>query len=191
MTRLYLIRHAHADWSPDEQRPLSAQGQRDAARVAAQLAPLLANRPLAAIYASPYRRAIETVQPLASLCRLAIETDDDLRERHLGRFDGAFAAAVAATWRDPHFRHANGESNAEAQARGLRVLRAILARHVGQAVAIGTHGNLMALLMQAFDPSIGFDFWQALSMPDVYELRLDAAGRGTFVRVWHDSAVSN
>ena len=34
MAIIYLIRHAHIFWTPDENRPLSAQGSRDAIRVA-------------------------------------------------------------------------------------------------------------------------------------------------------------
>ena len=57
MTVFYLIRHAHATWTPDENRPLSERGQQDALRVA----DLLGGQPIAAIYASTMRRAQQTV----------------------------------------------------------------------------------------------------------------------------------
>ena len=34
MPILYFVRHAHSSWTPDEMRPLSAQGFEDASRVA-------------------------------------------------------------------------------------------------------------------------------------------------------------
>ena len=46
---MYLVRHAHAHWTPDEDRPLSARGRRDAERVAG----VLCAYPIIALYASP------------------------------------------------------------------------------------------------------------------------------------------
>ena len=39
-TTFLLVRHAHAEWVPNEMRPLSVKGSRDAERVARILAPL-------------------------------------------------------------------------------------------------------------------------------------------------------
>ncbi|MGC9357594.1 MAG: SixA phosphatase family protein, partial [Anaerolineae bacterium] len=59
MAVFYLIRHAHAEWVPDEQRSLSPQGQRDARCVAN----LLSGYPITCLCSSPFRRAMETVSP--------------------------------------------------------------------------------------------------------------------------------
>ena len=58
---LFLVRHAHSDYGPDEMRALSESGQRAAQRVA----DLLEDRGVAVIVSSPYTRAVQTVQPLA------------------------------------------------------------------------------------------------------------------------------
>ena len=58
---LFLVRHAHSDYGPDEMRPLSESGHRAAQRVA----DLLEDRGVAMIVSSPYTRAVQTVQPLA------------------------------------------------------------------------------------------------------------------------------
>jgi 2,3-bisphosphoglycerate-dependent phosphoglycerate mutase len=76
-----------------------------------------------------------------------------------------------------------GESNAAAQRRGAAVIREVLDRHPAQQVVVGTHGNLLALILRQFDPSVGFAFWQALTMPDVYRLEVDA-GHAEFRRLW-------
>ena len=47
----------------------------------------------------------------------------------------------------------------------------IVAAHPGQQIVIGTHGNLLALILQRYDPSVGFTFWSKLAMPDAYRLR--------------------
>ena len=98
MTRLFLVRHAHADWEPDEGRPLSGRGRRDAVRVAE----LLAAADVAGIYSSPARRAMETVEPLAERVRLGPIPIHDLRERELPvQRAGEFEAVVRGSWLKP------------------------------------------------------------------------------------------
>jgi broad specificity phosphatase PhoE len=180
VTVLYLVRHAHADWAPDEDRPLSAQGCVDAQGVADLLQPV----PISAVYSSPFRRARDTVAPLAERLGLPIHEIDDLRERELGTVPaGGFMVAVKATWEDPTLAFPGGEPNAAAQRRGVAVIQGLLDRHPGQQIAIGTHGNLLALILQRFDPSVGFAFWQLLTMPDVYRLE-EEGDRVTRDRLW-------
>jgi 2,3-bisphosphoglycerate-dependent phosphoglycerate mutase len=182
-TVFYLVRHAHADWTPDENRPLSHQGVRDACRVA----DLLQQRPIGAIYASPMRRARQTVAPLAARLGLPVQVEPGLQERRLGggpELD--FLQGVEATWRDPLLAHPGGESNATAQQRGLAVVRRLQERHAEAQVVLATHGNLLALILQGFDPAIDLAFWKSLTMPDVYALCLGQAGETTIERLWRD-----
>jgi 2,3-bisphosphoglycerate-dependent phosphoglycerate mutase len=169
MTVFYLVRHAHADWRPGEERPLSARGQQDARRVARALALY----PITALYSSPACRARQTIAPLAARLGLPLHVVPELYERRLsgGRVDD-FLEAVRATWADPCFVFPGGEPNAAAQERAVELLETLLARHAGEHVVLSTHGNLLALLLQHFDPAVDFDFWQSLTMPDVYQLAL-------------------
>ena len=80
MSVFYLVRHAHADWTPDENRPLSARGHIGSDRVS----DVLHQFPITAIYSSPARRAHQTVAPLATQLGLPIHTVSELRERQLG-----------------------------------------------------------------------------------------------------------
>jgi len=80
---LFLVRHAKAGsrsgWvGPDEARPLS-KGGRDQAE---SLMRTLAERPIRRILSSPYRRCVETVQPLATKLGLRVEEHDALAEDH-------------------------------------------------------------------------------------------------------------
>jgi 2,3-bisphosphoglycerate-dependent phosphoglycerate mutase len=180
MIVLYLVRHAHANWSPDEERTLSARGYANAERVGT----LLCGFPIVAVYSSPYRRARETVEPLAAHLGLPIYEIDNLRERELGTAPtDSFVTAVQATWEDPSFTWPGGESNTAAQRRGVAVVHDLLDRHPEQQVAIGTHGNLLALILQHFDPSVGFSFWRSLTMPDVYGVRVNAT-TAVVQRLW-------
>jgi 2,3-bisphosphoglycerate-dependent phosphoglycerate mutase len=38
---------------------------------------------------------------------------------------------------------------------------------------VGSHGNLIALILQAFEPRIDFAFWEAMPTPAVYWLEHD------------------
>ena len=162
---LYLVRHAHADYSPDEMRGLSPAGRAAARR----LADILAGRRIAHIYSSPYTRAVETVQPLAERCGLTIQVEHDLRERHLspGPLDD-FERWLAATWRDFDLAYPGGESSAAAQARVTRAIYRIAVDVEGRSVAIASHGNALALFLRTLDSAVDYDFWTRMSMPDVY-----------------------
>ena len=183
LTVFYLVRHAHADWSLDEMRPLSERGQTDALRVAILLAPY----PVSAITSSPSRRAIETVSPLATRLGLVVGEDPDIRERTLSRAPvhvTEFRNAVRATWQDPTCAYRDGEPNSAAQRRGVAVVERLAAGSPGGHFVLGTHGNLLALILQHFDPSVDFDFWAAMTMPDVYRLNLSHSGHATWDHLW-------
>jgi 2,3-bisphosphoglycerate-dependent phosphoglycerate mutase len=180
VTEVYLVRHAHADWTPDESRPLSDRGLVEAQRVADGLGRLT----LSAIHSSPYGRARQTVEPLAARLSLPINEHPDLRERTLmeGRTTD-FLEASRVTWADFRFAHPGGESNLAAQRRGVAVCEQLVARYPDGRVVISTHGTLLALILNRYDERIGFDFWARITTPDVYRLAIDASDRATIERV--------
>ena len=181
MSTFYLVRHAHADWAPDENRPLSIQGCKDANRVAG----ILQKYPIGAIYSSPFQRARQTIAPLAARLNLPVHIEPELRERRLGNSSTEdFFKAVEEAWQTPSFAHPEGESNAAAQGRGMAIVRRLQKQHVAEHVVLSTHGNLMALILQGFDPSIGFAFWKSLTMPDIYALSFGQAGKVGMSRLW-------
>jgi 2,3-bisphosphoglycerate-dependent phosphoglycerate mutase len=181
MNSIYFVRHAHAEWTPDEERPLSAKGSEDAKRVADELH----GYPISSIYSSPARRALQTISPLAERIGIPIEIEPDLRERNLGEgvFDDFFQA-VRITWRNPTFAHPGGESSADAQKRGIAVVMRLQAKHPDQAIVLSTHGNLMALILKYFTPSIGYEFWESLSMPDIFVVNVTSAEEIEIIRLW-------
>jgi 8-oxo-dGTP diphosphatase len=97
---VYLVRHAHAGrkagWDgPDLARPLSETGRRQAAGLVARLR----RYPVHRILSSPADRCRQTVQPLASRLRLAVEVTDLLGV-------DATADGVLELVADPALRHA-------------------------------------------------------------------------------------
>ena len=184
-TRLFLVRHAHADWQPDEGRPLSLRGRSDARRVAGLLTPV---RPRA-VYSSPSRRALETVEDLARRCSLEPSLRSDLRERELPPVaPERFGAVVRASWDEPgRPAVAGGESNRAARARGRAAILDIASRHPGESVVVATHGHLLALALGALDPAYGFSFWRSLTFPDVYEVVIEGESPAAVSRTWTEA----
>jgi len=183
MTIFYLVRHAHAEWTPDENRPLSARGQQDALLLADRLGHL----PIELIYSSPYQRAQQTVEPLAARLELPVNLVEDLRERELGQAsEGDFQEIIRRTWQEMDFAYPGGETNHTAQARGRAMLNRLQLNYPESNFVISTHGNLLALVLQSFNPTIGFEFWSQLSMPDVYRLEISTTEEVHISRCWQD-----
>ena len=47
-----------------------------------------------------------------------------------------------------------------------------------------THGNLMTLILKYFDEQFGFEDWEGLTYPDVYELTVSNGGKKRLTRIW-------
>jgi 8-oxo-dGTP diphosphatase len=80
-TLVHVIRHAEAGdrkrWrGPDEERPLSRGGRRQARGLAERFA----TEPFVQFLSSPFVRCVQTVEPLADANGLTIETMDQLAE---------------------------------------------------------------------------------------------------------------
>ncbi|TYS67448.1 histidine phosphatase family protein [Sutcliffiella horikoshii] len=182
MTNLYFIRHAHSTYTPDElERPLSEKGYKDAERILDLVQP----DDIDVVVSSPYKRAVQTVEGVAQHYELEIEIFEALKERTLTTKPAEdFTAAITKVWEKPNFAWEGGESNMGAQARGVKVTHHLLEKYAGKNVAIGTHGNIMVLIMNYFDKQYDFSFWNSLDMPDIYKLTFDGNLLVEVSRLW-------
>ncbi|PEI76002.1 histidine phosphatase family protein [Bacillus wiedmannii] len=171
MTTIYFVRHAHSIYTKDERvRPLSEKGHLDVENVTR----LLKDKHIDVVISSPYKRAIQTVQGIANTYNVSIQIEEDLRERLLSKEPVTdFNDAVQKVWEDWDFAHEGGESNDVAQRRAVICMQNILKKYENKNIVIGTHGNIMVLLMNYFDSKYDFQFWKTLHMPDVYKLTFD------------------
>lgn len=156
MTTVYFVRHAQPNYDnhDDLTRELTEKGLKDRLRVAKALE----NVPVDAVISSPYKRAVDTVQPLADARSLSVETDMDFRERKVG--DGwleDFTAFAKCQWADFDFALQHGESLHQVQQRNLAALARVLQRYPNHTVAIGTHGTALSTLMEYFAPPFGYE----------------------------------
>ena len=159
----------------ENDRPLSSAG----AAAALALAESLTAEPITAVYSSPYPRAVETALPIAAAHGVEVQIVDDLRERLLSPHPlDDWYADVRTTWDD--FDHAlpEGESSRAAQERANRALADLAARHPRETIVAASHGNLIALILNARDDAVGFEFWDAMPMPALYELEIGIGGSG-------------
>ncbi|EJQ47938.1 2,3-bisphosphoglycerate-dependent phosphoglycerate mutase [Bacillus wiedmannii] len=171
MTTIYFVRHAHSTYTKEEwERPLSEKGLLDTQHVTR----LLKDKHIDVVISSPYKRAMQTVQGIANTYNLSIQLEEDLRERLLSKEPVQdFNDALKKVWEDWTFVYEGGESNDVAQRRAVICMQSILKKYKGKNIVIGTHGNIMVLLMNYFDSKYDFQFWKTLHMPDVYKLTFD------------------
>ncbi|RXJ04569.1 histidine phosphatase family protein [Anaerobacillus alkaliphilus] len=182
MTSLYFVRHAHSTYTPDELgRPLSEKGFADAKTVTE----LLMNEGIDAVVSSPYKRAVQTVEGIANYINKEIEIIEGFKERTLTTVPAEdFTLAITKVWEDYDFSWEGGESNHVAQKRGVASTYEILDQYRGRNVVIGTHGNIMVLIMNFFDKKYDFSFWKSLDMPDIYKLTFEGTELIGVTRVW-------
>ena len=96
MSTIHLIRHAkaknRAEWSePDEARPLTKRGRREALALAERLADEHPGR----LVSSPYVRCVQTLEPLALTVDVPIETTELLAEGTSGQAAVALLLSLA------------------------------------------------------------------------------------------------
>ncbi|MEH7386424.1 histidine phosphatase family protein [Bacillus sp. JJ1521] len=170
-TNLYFVRHAHSIYTPEElTRSLSEKGKEDAQRVTS----ILVNEKIDVVISSPYKRAIQTIEGVAHTMRQNVIIIDDFKERKLSEGPVAdFDPAIRKVWEDESFSWEGGESNLIAQKRGIEATIRVLESYEGKNIVVGTHGNLMVLIMNHFDKKYDFSFWEELDMPDIYKLTFE------------------
>ena len=152
---LCVIRHADAVPEAEESgqiydayegHALSARGRAQAEAIAARCAEF----GLAAIYASPVRRARETADAIAAATGLTVHEDPDLREIAIGTVDddGTMTMRERLEWlalvamRDGSWTGIAGtEPSAAVRARMLRAFNAAAGRHPGARVALVSHAG--------------------------------------------------
>ncbi len=151
MTRLLLIRHATNDLMENGilagRMPgvhLNAAGQVQAEALAGRLASV----EIAAIYASPLERALETAEIVATPHNLPVAVCEGFNEVHCGHWTGRKIEQLRRRrlWRQIQIapgpaRFPGGESMLEVQERMVAELEHLRAAHPRQTVAIVSHAD--------------------------------------------------
>ena len=156
MTTVFLIRHGLTEhtgsrlYGRSRGHHLSDRGSAQAERLAERFDGVR----LSAIRSSPLERCTKTAAPLAAAQRLTVTPSEDLIEMDTGTWTNRTLPALARTtlWR--RIQHTpslaafpGGESFVAANARLVRVLADVVARHPRGRVALVTHSDTIRMLL--------------------------------------------
>jgi probable phosphoglycerate mutase len=156
-TELVIIRHGETRWNSEQRM----QGQMNT-----ELSPLgraqaralgrrMANEKFDHLYSSDLSRARETALAIAANTGHTVVTDERLRERSFGIFEGLNRAEMQSLYpgeyarfraRDPDYAIPGGESPRAFHERAMRCFHDIAERHDGGRVVIVAHGLLLVAL---------------------------------------------
>jgi probable phosphoglycerate mutase len=138
---------------------LSDEGREQTRRLAERLS----SQNIAAIYASPLGRTLETARILAAPHKLEVEVREGLREISHGHWEQMTRHEVekkfpeeAAEWeKDPYtFAPLGGESGLAVTARALPVLIDLVRQHPGENILVVSHKATIRILLSSL---LGFD----------------------------------
>ena len=178
MLRVLLVRHAEPvlPGTPgfDEfSRPLNESGARDASELARAFQYL----ELAAVYSSPMRRALQTVEGLAVSRGLLVQAVDDFHEHALSLEPiPTWREVLEQSWTDFDFALPGGETMRSTQTRGFSALEKLTRLHSSGTIVIGGHGTIFSLILNRIETGVDCAFHLAMPMPAVYTLEFDDAG---------------
>ncbi|MHB8323730.1 MAG: histidine phosphatase family protein [Candidatus Dormibacteria bacterium] len=200
-TRLILVRHAiPVPYRPGALRstlhgqddpPLSAVGRDQASAVVGHLM----ERKVDAVYSSPLRRALETAEPLVRALGLELAVLPDLREVHLGDWEGGVVHQRLQdndplwdlVWREERWDAIPGaEDNHSLRSRVRLALNRIHTQHQDQTVAVFTHDGVIAAALSLATGSRPFAFASA-SHASTSELVVDGTAQWR-VRSFNENA---
>ena len=148
---LIFVRHGQSQFNVDQSggmdSPLTELGRRQAHRVGLYLA---REQKIDLIYSSPYARAKETAQIIATYVGRPIEYKDDLREAEEEYWSGMnrFANPLATLDAPPLSPADINVAYAEFQKRVVRAFREILTAHSEGTVLVVSHGGIMGTIVR-------------------------------------------
>ncbi|WP_432353462.1 histidine phosphatase family protein [Sporosarcina sp. A2] len=166
---IYLVNHGESEGFA-AQDSLTAEGILHAY----QLAQFLERYPIEHIISSPLMRARQTAIEIADKLGIHAEEDSRLAERQLNSqvFDD-WLLKVEDTFLDLNRSYEDGETSNDAMQRACDLIYEL---PDNSHTVLVTHSLLLILIMRCFNERIGFEEWQAIKHPDVYEMRVTEAG---------------
>lgn len=166
MSKLYFIRHSIRDISyrHDESAPLTEDG----VRLALDLVEIFKNKEIVQIYSSPFKRALDTVKPIAEDKGLKIEIVDNFYERTVGDWIDNFSEFAERQWKDFDYKLENGESLNEVKQRIVPAFEDIINKSEGDLIICGHGTSFSVLFHEITNGKFGYKQFSEMQMPDVF-----------------------
>ncbi|MDN7145724.1 histidine phosphatase family protein [Liquorilactobacillus mali] len=154
ITNIYFVRHALPDysWADDAMMPLTQVGKDDSLVVLDSLK----NLSFDFCISSPYKRTLQTIEPLVYEKKLKVHIDERLKERVRGDIGENGDVLLKKRWGNFDFHEENGESMNSLQQRNMEVLSRILEQHRGETILFSTHGAALSSMLNHFDNEFGY-----------------------------------
>ena len=175
MTTIYFIRHSvpdYADGLADGELPLTDEGLKRAD----ELVEIFEDIKINEIFSSTYKRAMQTVEPIAKDKNLDIQEVYDFRERERGQRKINFDELIKRMWADFSWQPENGESLQQVQERNIHALKQILTENKEQTLIIGTHGTALSTILNYYEPSFSVTDFMRIADVMPYVIRMDFDG---------------
>ncbi|WP_414046137.1 histidine phosphatase family protein [Macrococcus equi] len=167
MSKIYFIRHSIRDirFKHDESAPLTEEG----ILLANGLVEVFKDKEIMRIFSSPFKRAIDTVQPIANDKSINVEIVHDFYERTVGDWIDNFSAFAEQQWSDFDYKLENGESLKEVKIRIVPAFERLVENSEGDIIICG-HGTSFSVLFNHLTNGVfGYDEFLEMNMPDVFE----------------------
>jgi broad specificity phosphatase PhoE len=164
-TRVFMVRHGATVLSAEDRFAgasdieLSEEGRQQAQCLSERLR----HEKIAAVYASPMGRTVETARILAAPHNLKVQTTDGFREISHGHWEGMkrrdveekFPQEITEWEKDPYtFAPPGGESGLAVTARALPALIDLVREHPDENILVVSHKATIRLLLSSL---LGFD----------------------------------
>lgn len=176
---VYVVRHCKADGQEPDAK-LTEIGIQQAEK----LAEFLLDKDIDMIISSPFERAYRTIAPLAEQIGREAILDDRLAERILSSKNHPdWRDMLRKTYDDLDICYEGGESSNTAMSRAIAVVMQALSSE-NKNIVLVSHGNLISLLLKHFDVRVGYEEWEALTNPDVFQLTFSADEKPNIRRIW-------
>ncbi|HID62082.1 MAG TPA: histidine phosphatase family protein [Anaerolineae bacterium] len=186
MTELLLVRHGQTDgnlhgrWQGWDGIPLNPRGEREATLIAQRLAQ--AEEAIAALYASPLRRAWQTAEHIGEALNLSPVPHDGLKEINFGRISGITLDEFQKRFPDLHkrwsdktnltFTFPGGEQRARFFQRVGEAIEEIVEHHPDQKVVVVAHGGTLRACLVHYLPA-EFSLWWTYELGNCSLTRLE------------------
>ena len=171
MTRLYLVRHGETEWNKSlryqghRDIPLSAEGRRQAEKVALRLA----GEKFDTAYASDLSRAMETAQTIAAHHNLDVKVVLELRETNFGDWEGLTYSEIDQQFHDVmqgwysnprDTKIPGGESLGDVADRCWVGLKKIIEENPEKNVLVVAHGGIIRIAVATVLGMNLNDYWK-------------------------------
>jgi len=170
LSEIYLVRHATSvlptpEFEDEFLRPLSEVGLQEAEALIPDIVALKPTR----IFSSPYRRAIQTVEPAARVLGLSVQVEVDFFEHRMSdRPIANWREVLERQWNEFDFVPEGGDSFTQTFSR-VRGVREKLEQLEGVTVLAG-HGTVISLWLRMLDPEFGFQEHLSMPNPAIYKV---------------------